>query len=157
MKTEHDAGPGRWLRPSRAIALGPLIIGGFAIPQGAALGVGGFTRPGPGLYPVIVGVALVILALPIFFIDHANDVETFTRGSLRTAVGVLSLALFVPLWQLVGLTIAGSALLFAWLRFLGRERVLVAALLSVAVSACFALIFGTLLEVPLPHDPLGIP
>ena len=142
---------------TRLIALVPLASGLLTIPQGIALGAGDFTAPGPGLFPTLVGAGLVVLAAPVCFIDHANDVERFHRGSWRAVAGMVSLLLFALLWSQVGLTIAGAALLFFWLRLLGRESLLASTLLSLTAAVGLNLLFSSLLNVPLPPDVLRIP
>ena len=153
-REDHTPSAGR---RTRLIALVPLLVGLFTIPQGTSLGAGSFTAPGPGLFPVLVGVGLVVLAVPVFLIDHASDVESFHGGSWRAFMGMVSLLLFALLWSKVGLTIAGTLLMFFWLRLLSRERLFVSVVLSVTVAVGFSFLFGSLLKVPLPPDILRIP
>lgn len=146
---EPPAG-GPWY--TRLGALACICLGVFGVQQALALGAGSLTEPGPGMWPLILAVAIVVLSCVLLVRGgHYQDTEAFTKGSLLPIAGGFSLLAFWILLPLVGFEIPAVLLVFVWLRFLGQESWRVSVVGSVATVVIFHLIFVGALGVPLPR------
>lgn len=126
------------------------LIESLSMPQGT------LESPGPGMFPVGVGVISIIVALLVI---AEGAIGTGTRGSLDLPTGferrqVLvfmgTLIGFILILPLAGQYVAASLYVVSTLRFLGRlswaRSVIVGALVGVGVS----FLFSEVLEIPLP-------
>ncbi|PXY27141.1 tripartite tricarboxylate transporter TctB family protein [Prauserella muralis] len=139
-------------RQNRIAAAVPLAIGALAAVASWQLGVGDTADPGPGLWPLIVSVAMVVVSAVLFLQPRPTGTEErFGRESLVVAVGVLSLLGYALLFERVGFEIPTVALLVLWLKVLGRESWRMTVAVSLVASAASYLLFITGLEVSLPH------
>ena len=157
MNKEEGPVVGRDLVRRAAVTAPLLLVTLFAIPQAFALGIGGFDRPQPGLYPLLLSVLIIAVLIPIFLIDYAEDIEPFDKACMRVFAGAAAVALFIVLWPITGLVIAASISLFLWMWRLGKERVVQSAITAVVTSVVCAYTFGVLLGVPLPTGLIGLP
>ena len=143
-------------------AAGPLSTVGSAIVVGAIgiigivgsldLGLGTLTVPGAGLWPFILSVILVFLAIALAVIaPRIPGSEKFTSSSWGVLVGMLTIVGLVILLPVIGFEIPTLLLGFFWLKVLGKETWRMATLLNVVIVAAFYVIFVVLLNVPLPH------
>ncbi|HYH32924.1 MAG TPA: tripartite tricarboxylate transporter TctB family protein [Pseudonocardia sp.] len=113
--------------------------------------LGSLGEPGPALWPVIVGVLLVVMSLVLLLTERdGEDYEPFTRRSRLVALGVTSTAIFIVVFEYVGFLAAGFLLMLFWTRFLGRESWRLSLLVSAGTALAFYQIFGPMLGVPLP-------
>lgn len=145
--------------PSRfgAHKLGAVVVLALALATVATsyqLSLGSLTAPGPGLWPFFSGVALVGCALFLLVRDPVADYEAWTARSGRIAAVLACLAVFIVLFQGVGLILPGMLLLAAWLRFFAREPWRLTAPLAVGIPVVY-LLFDVALGVPFPPDVLG--
>ncbi|MFF5989005.1 tripartite tricarboxylate transporter TctB family protein [Prauserella flavalba] len=147
-------------RPSAAYARRQNVIAAAvlcALGVGAAilswqLGIGDLADPGPGLWPLVVSVAMaVIAAVLVVRSAPTGEEERFGRESLIVVIGVVSLLGYVLLFEQVGFEIPTVALLVLWLKLLGRESWRMTVIVSVVATAAIYLLFITGLEVSLPH------
>jgi putative tricarboxylic transport membrane protein len=130
----------------------PVALGLVTLWYARGLGFGRLGDPGPGLWPSIVAVLLVLAGAAIAARARvARDTEAFTRGTATVVVGAASLAVYTYLFELVGFEIPTVLLLALWLRFLGGESWRVTAMVSVLATAGAYALFITGLGVPLPH------
>lgn len=126
------------------------LIESLSMPQGT------LESPGPGMFPVGVGVISIIVALLVI---AEGAIGTGTRGSLDLPTGferrqVLvfmgTLIGFILILPLAGQYVAASLYVVSTLRFLGRlswaRSVIVGALVGIGVS----FLFSEVLEIPLP-------
>ncbi|GAA3699452.1 tripartite tricarboxylate transporter TctB family protein [Nonomuraea antimicrobica] len=135
-----------------AAAVVALAVGVCGAIGSYALGLGRLTQPGPGLWPFAVSVVIVVLSAALVATGRGlTDSERFSRSSLLTAAGLVSLVLLAALLPLIGFEIPSLLLMFVWLRWLGGESWRSAVIVSVASVAAFYLLFVVLLQVPLPH------
>jgi hypothetical protein len=146
----------------QAVAAGavPAAIGAVAAWLAFGLEIGSLTDPGPGLWPLIVaallvacGVAIIVVALAAksFEAHPVNGTEAFTRGTVAVLAAAGALAVYASLFEVVGFELPTLLLLFAWLRFLGRESWASSAVIAVAATAGAYAVFILGLGVPLPH------
>ncbi|MFG2007425.1 tripartite tricarboxylate transporter TctB family protein [Spirillospora sp. NPDC048911] len=133
-------------------ALVPLAIGVIAAVLSSGLGVGTLADPGPGLWPLVVSVAMVVIAaVQVLRSRPTGDEEKFTGEACIVAVAVVSLIGFALLFERVGFEVPTVALLVLWLKGLGRESWRITIVLSLAATAAIYLLFITALGVSLPH------
>lgn len=125
-------------------------VGLAALVLGWGLGFGSLTDPGPGLWPAIVSVVLVVTGV-VIAIRRPDDTEPFTRQVVAVLLAAASLAGYAAVIEYVGFEIPTVVLLALWLRFLGSEGWRVTAVVSVVATACAYGLFISLLGVPLPH------
>ncbi|MFC5752350.1 tripartite tricarboxylate transporter TctB family protein [Actinomadura rugatobispora] len=133
-------------------ALVPLAVGVVAAVMSWNLGVGTLPAPGPGLWPLLVSVVMVVLAaLLVLRSRPRGDEEPFTKDVVTVAVAVVSLLCYAFLFELIGFEVPTLALLVLWMKGLGREGWRVTAAVSVVATAALYLLFITGLGVSLPH------
>ncbi|MEU6036982.1 tripartite tricarboxylate transporter TctB family protein [Actinomadura sp. NPDC047616] len=139
-------------RQNIVAALVPLVFGLVMAVLSWRLGVGDLADPGPGLWPLIVSVALVVLAAALVLRSRPTGAEErFTGDAALVAAGAASLAGYALLFERVGFEIPTVALLVLWLRVLGRESWRITVAVSLATTAAAYLLFITALGVSLPH------
>jgi putative tricarboxylic transport membrane protein len=130
-----------------ALAIG---LGGVILAYG--YGLGSLRRPGPGLWPFVVGVVIVLLAITLLLAGrHLTDSEAFTRSSLLPIVGIITFIGLGALLPVIGFEIPSLLLCVIWLRFLGGESWRSTIVTSVATVAAFYALFLYGLRIPLPH------
>jgi putative tricarboxylic transport membrane protein len=130
----------------------PLLLGIIAGAFSVSLGVGTFTHPEPGLWPLLVSLALVTAAVVLVVRRQARaGCERFTRTALLALAGAASLVVLVLLFDRTGFEIPTLLVLAFWLRVLGRESLLVTVTVALGTTAALYAIFILALGVPLPH------
>jgi hypothetical protein len=110
-------------------------------------------RLGPGFFPRIIGVALVLLCLDSLYRDRTFRESLSPYWRHAVAVAALSAA-FVPLLDLLGGLLAMAAFMGASLAFLNRGRPVQNAILSLALPACVYLVFKVWLGAAMPRGLL---
>jgi hypothetical protein len=143
----------------RAVALAVLMACGVYLVSGWPLPLGTIARPGPGLYPLAVGVfgalvAIVWVAIafrPVPATAGGRTPVAQGRGRVGVTAGLLAGFCFLLPW--VGYPLAAFLFTGLLLRGLGARWV---AALSVALASAVVsyYLFGVLLGVPLPRGPL---
>ncbi|MGW4798497.1 tripartite tricarboxylate transporter TctB family protein [Nonomuraea sp. NPDC004297] len=135
-----------------AAALVALAVGVFGAVGSYALGLGRLTQPGPGLWPFAISVVIVVLSVVLLLTGrHLRDTERFSRSSLQTAAGVVSLVGLAVLLPVIGFEIPSLLLMFVWLRLLGKESWRSSIVISFGAVAAFYVLFVLLLQIPLPR------
>ncbi|MEV6633771.1 tripartite tricarboxylate transporter TctB family protein [Actinoplanes sp. NPDC051470] len=148
--------------PERPPAAGPLtalvtaaivvVLGGAAVAGAVRLGLGSPSAPGPGLWPGLVGAVLAVLGVVLATrARRTADAERFTRAGLLVLAATATMVVFVVVVGVIGFEIPTALLAFVWLRFLGRESWGLSAVVSLAATAAFYLLFVGALGVTIPH------
>ncbi|MCG5211711.1 tripartite tricarboxylate transporter TctB family protein [Streptosporangium sp. KLBMP 9127] len=130
----------------------PLVIGVIAGIMSWQLGVGGLADPGPGLWPLTVSVAMVVVAVVLLFQSRpTGGEEAFTKEARLVVVAVVSLVGYALLFETAGFEIPTVALLVLWLKVLGRESWWMTVSVALGTTAALYLMFVIGLGVSLPH------
>jgi len=133
-------------------ALAALALGVFGAWRSLTYGLNTLSDPGPGLWPLVVSVALIVLAVVLLVTGRRlHDSEAFTRSSLLPVVGFLTFVAVAVLLPVIGFELPSLVLCLVWTRFLGGESWRSSVLVSVCAVAAFHLLFVELLGVPLPR------
>jgi putative tricarboxylic transport membrane protein len=144
--------PGYARRLNVVAALVPLAIGVVAGIMSWNLGVGTLPAPGPGMWPLVVSIAMVVASAVLVLQSRPRgDEERFTKDVVVVAVAAASLVAYAFLFELVGFEIPTVALLVLWLKGLGRESWRLTAVVAIVATAALYLLFITALGVSLPH------
>lgn len=133
----------------------PLAVGVLALVLAYQLSLGSFTDPGPGMWPFITAVVIVVSALTVALTERdASQFESFSRTPRDIGLGLVSLLVYIALFEQIGFVIPSLLLLVFWLRVLGRESWTATLAIAVAATSAFYVVFVTLLGVPFPPDIL---
>ncbi|MFE5309770.1 tripartite tricarboxylate transporter TctB family protein [Isoptericola sp. NPDC056573] len=149
----HDDGP----PPAGPVAnlgagLVTLAVGVGGVVVALALGVGTPAQPGSGMWPLVVSVALVVLALAQLVVGRAGgDGERFTRHSWMPLVGLATLLGLVALLPVIGFEIPSLLLSLVWMRFLGGESWRTSVVCSLGAVVALYLVFVAALGTNVPH------
>ena len=137
---------------ARLGALVPLALGVFGVIVSVTLGIGSFSAPGAGLWPLVISLAMVAAsAAALLKARQDDDVEAFDRGIVTVGFSVASLVIYALLLPVIGFEIPTLLLLFFWIKVLGRERWRTAVTVAVVATAMVYGLFILMLSVPIPH------
>ncbi|MBW6438648.1 tripartite tricarboxylate transporter TctB family protein [Actinoplanes hulinensis] len=146
--TGEPAGPAGNLIAAAVVVL----LGGAAIAGSLSLGAGDPSEPGPGTWPLIVGVALTGLGIALAVqARHSREAERFTRGGLLVLAAVGTMIGYVAVIATIGFEIPTAVLALVWLRFLGRETWRVSIAVSLGIVVVLYALFVGALDVTIPH------
>lgn len=129
-----------------------LATGVAAVIGSWRLGLGELTNPGPGLWPLVVSIAVTITVSILTVIPDTEAYEKWTRRTTLLTGGVLSLVVFILLFTEIGFVVPAFFLLLLWMRVFGDESWRLAFVLAVGGTAVFYVGFAILLGVPFPDD-----
>jgi Tripartite tricarboxylate transporter TctB family. len=155
----HDVAPPRARRLAAGLASTGTLSGiyfgalGLAfIVFGQDYRVGDLRSMGPGMFPIAGGWLLFFLGSLI--VITSRDSERVEPVVWRPLIGVLSAVVaFALLVETIGLAIAGPVLIVGVLIATGQGTMRSAVILSVVLTTVSAIIFPTLLGVPLKVFP----
>lgn len=154
--TEHDEGPRAGKAVRVAGALAPLALGLFGAVNAVRYGVGGARDPGPGRWPLMMSVALILGGLVLLALERdQRDYEKYTRGAVLNLYGVLSLVAYVLVFKYVGFELATAAVTAFWLKVLGGESWRATIVIAAVVTTVAYVLFVTFLGAPIPRQ-LGV-
>ena len=144
-------------RTNLVVAICFIALGGFLAASSAELpdGLGGL--PGPGFFPQVIGIVVLLLAGLLLFqalrpraADSAGEATEFrleNRGALAAAAGLTFL--YLALWGTGLFALRTVVFLALFLKFLGQRwktSIAVAVVLTVTVTAAFQMGLGVSLE-----------
>jgi putative tricarboxylic transport membrane protein len=133
---------------------------GSAIAAGAYnLGLGALNRPGPGLFPFVIGVGMALLSLSVtataFRVVKAPASAAETSRALPVIAVVAALVFYAVALERIGFALCTPLFLVTLLGVLGRSSWLVATTVSAGITVGSYLIFAKLLQINLPIGPFG--
>ena len=172
--TDSSASPPAVAPPARrdrfelAVAAAIFVLGIAVAWSAWDMGLTHFKKPGPGLFPFLIGIALAVLAAALALGGRASTepalsptepsalapIPAAPGGRLRELAVYFALVFYALSLTYVGF--AASSLLFVifLLRFVGRKSWLYAAVVSLAVVAPCMILFVYVLKMQLPRGAL---
>ncbi len=133
-------------------ALVTLSVGILGAVLAHGYGLGSLRRPGPGLWPMVCSLIIVVLSVVLLLVSRRwTDSERFTRSSLLPGVALVTLVALGFLIPVIGFEIPAFVLCIVWLRFLGGESWRSTVAVSLCTVAAFYALFLHGLRIPLPH------
>ncbi|QTX04527.1 tripartite tricarboxylate transporter TctB family protein [Agromyces archimandritae] len=127
-------------------------LGVYGFVSSFAFGIGTPQSPGPGLWPMLISAAVVVLSLAQIIVGRrGGGGEVFVRGSWMAAAGLATLIAYVAVLPFIGFEIPTLLLTAVWMRFLGHETWLATAITAVSVVVVFYLVFVVALSTAVPH------
>jgi putative tricarboxylic transport membrane protein len=138
----------------------------FALASALRLEIGSVTRPGPGFFPLVLSVALVVAGVALLVVAardrrrEPGDPEDLAaeRGPARRVAlvaTIVALAVYIAVFERVGFVIATTALLAFLFTVVARYRWPVAVGAGLLIALLARLVFDTWLQVRLPPGLLG--
>ena len=126
--------------------------------------VGTFRKSGTGLFPLCLGILLIVLSglflLQLFLKDHAagkRELIVRTPGSLKQLILFFgAMVLVTLLFNRLGYPLSSFLLMLALLKTLGMKRWSLNILLSLGTAAVCYFLFVQWLNIPMPKGLVGI-
>lgn len=125
------------------------------------LPIGRFGKPGPGFFPLLLGIILGVLSL-IFLLTHIFGrhqtiaPSSFPRKGKQVLLTLGALILYSALLPFLGYLVSTFVLVFYLLCLTYTQRLLICGILSILISIASYVGFQTILNIQLPHGPLGM-
>ena len=147
---------------SEAVASALLIaLGLFVIHEARAWEYMTHDGPGPGFFPIWIGIAIVVLST-LYLASHAYDLvrgqpvhRTSWAGTPMVLAGWVAFMIVVALIKPLGFVGARIALGVLFVRVIYRRSWTVTALTAAGCAGAFWLLFVKLLNLRLPTGPWG--
>jgi hypothetical protein len=166
-EAEEDGGM-TWRNPGRRIPGARLGLAGAGLGLGALYLVetlryprGTAAQPGPGLYPILVAVTLIVACLGVAletWLERpqrpAEAVWPEAAARLRTGAILLAGLGYIVLLTVLGHMIAGTLALLVVFRVMEMRRWWTAGVVAVSMAVLSYFLFVTLLGVPLPRGEI---
>ena len=136
-------------------------FGGFVIAEALGLPYVSEFGPGPGFFPLWIGIGIIALALVLAvgsFSTRDDDGETGKTRGVEVARALGAWAAFVVaivLLSTLGFGISFGLLTAFLIRTLDRRSISLAFGVAIALALGFHLVFAVALNVGLPVGPLG--
>jgi len=139
-------------RRDRWSALGLAVLAVGYLLAGRRYPLDTLATPGPGIFPLAAGVALLALAIWQFLAARRASPDPAGRGAAPRAPLITSvvLALYAALLPVLGFTLTSFALVFVAARLMGLAGWWRPAALALGVTVASRVLFVTWLGVPLP-------
>jgi putative tricarboxylic transport membrane protein len=141
------------------------LFGGITALLSLRMPIGTFRMPGTGMFPLFLGILLMILSgafiLKIFFQGREGQVKK--EASIESSESPIQLILFLGTMALatlffdrLGYPLTSFLLLVALLRILGVKRWGLNILISVVTAVGSYFLFVKWLDIPMPKGWIGI-
>jgi len=143
-----------------ALCLGAFGI--YVISVAAKLAYVSDVGPGPGFFPLWLGIGLIVFAACLAFASHtrppgshAHDKSPVSKTAGRALAGWLALMVAIALLGRIGFLLSFVALAIFLIVILDRRPVLLAFIVGMGLATAFQLIFVVGLDVSLPKGVWG--
>jgi putative tricarboxylic transport membrane protein len=143
----------------RISSLIAFLIGLLIAWQASKLRMGGFHKPGPGLFPLILGLILICLSLILLIQSRRQrDSRPFSFGENPKRISMVygSLLAYVAILEYAGFLLSSFLLIFFLFVVLGEYTLKRAALTALMATAVAYVLFDVLMKSPLPKSLLGV-
>jgi hypothetical protein len=148
------------MKADRVGAILALALGFLLISQGVKLPPGKEGAPGPGFFPVWIGVGLISLSLLLLIRpsgrQKVGDLLPRKKEAFRVGWVLGTLIFYAALLKPLGFIIATFFLFLILLQFYQRGRWWVAVALSLAAVLGSYWLFARFFEMPLPEGLLAL-
>jgi hypothetical protein len=147
---------------------GLALVALLALVQSARLDVGSITRPGPGFFPLVLGVALLVVAAALLASawrtaparrpeagGAVTESPAASRGGGALIATLLAFAVYVAVFERLGFLLATGGFLAFLFGPVARYRWPVALGGALAVTLAAHLVFDVWLQVRLPRGVLA--
>lgn len=129
----------------------PLVLGIVASIGAYELAIGQLNKPGPGLWPFLLSVLLVVCSLILLIKDVRKDsYEKFTGKAKLVIYTIIATAIFIVVFQYIGMPVAVVGLLLFQLRVVGAEKWKISLLVTAGMTVACYLLFAVWLKLPFP-------
>lgn len=129
----------------------PLALGIVASIGAYELALGQLNKPGPGLWPFLLSVLLIVCSLVLLVKDVRKDsYEKFTGNTKLVVYSIISTAIFIVVFKYLGMAVAVVGLLLFQLRVVGGEKWKITLLVTVGMTVACYLLFAVWLKIPFP-------
>jgi len=150
------------MRALPVTSLSFLVLGGAYLIESLNLPLGPAAQPGPGFFPLLVGIAMMAFSLRVLIQSlktkecPAEKEDLFPKGRDLQRVVLIAAALifFAAFLNILGYGVCSAVLIGAVLRFLGLKSWTRIFLISVLTAVLSYLLFASVLEAPLPRGVL---
>jgi putative tricarboxylic transport membrane protein len=138
------------------------IISGVMICIGSiSMRLGSLNNPGSGLFPFIIGCAMIVVSIPQVITQSFEESENVKFWQSRAGVnGVIIVLLLLSFYTMVlihlGFSLSTFLFFVAILKTLGRKNWTYALLTALVVSFFSYMVFAVWLKINLPEGPLNI-
>lgn len=140
-----------------------MAIGIAIVVKSYMLRIGSFSSPGPGFFPLMIGVALCVLTLPLLITsivkakgNHGKEEIILTKDHVKKLSPiVIVLFLYAFFLEKAGYLLTTSIIFFTLLMLLGVKFKYTLMVLFLLVSFSY-LLFAIVFEIPLPQGFLRI-
>lgn len=156
---ERQTTMARWI--PQIVAAASVLFAAFYLVEGRAYPLGTAARPGPGLYPLLVGLILLVTSLGTAWESwrerHRDEmqVEWPIGANLWRAIAVVAAAIgYILLLSYLGDLVIGFLVILVVLRIMGMTRWLHGAAAAAVMTIVFHVVFVMLLGVSLPQGIL---
>lgn len=123
------------------------------------LSMGSPKKPGPGFFPFLLAIVLALFSFALIFQNWVRDKSPLPfwqkGGWLRPLLGLIILTGYAIIMNSLGFLISTFSFLLIWMAVIERlswKRII---MVSIATTITLYLIFGLLLDVPLPKGLLA--
>ena len=128
-----------------------IIIGLVGAYCSQELGIGKISSPGPGLWPFVLSILIIVTSLVTIISERKSEkFSLFSSESKDVLYGVILIAAYGFLFEILGLAICSLIFVFAWTKFLGKESWRISFAVSVVVTVVLYLVFIQALDLPIP-------
>jgi putative tricarboxylic transport membrane protein len=146
------------LTPDRLGGSALCLLAVFVMWESRRLPLGTWHDPGPGYFPVLLAVILLVLgSLVCVMGGRAAPIATVGWSEARQALVILCVCAFICLGlERLGyrVTMLAALLFLVWL--VERRSFVTAVIFAFALAFGSFYLFDTLLRVPLPRGPFGV-
>ncbi len=129
----------------------PVLVAVVACIGAYQLNIGQISKPGPGLWPFILSIALLSCSIiNIIKSVRPDNYEKFTPKSKLVLYSLAAIAGFIVIMNLLGVVPAVIVLLLFQLRIVGAETWKSTVLVTAAMTVFVYVVFSLWLKIPFP-------
>ena len=111
--------------------------------------------PGPGLWPIVISVAILICSALLMLrslkmkSEDDTDIALWTPGTKRVYITMIILVIYTILLEPLGFLLSTTAMLFVFIQWFAKKKWYITLIISAAITVVVYLAFNYLLNVPM--------